>query len=305
MSAQVTFPRPEPGEDEPMLRIRLGIAYDGAPFAGWATQPAAPTVQGALEDGLALLLRRPVRLTVAGRTDAGVHARGQVAHLDVTATEWEGLRRRDTGDPADALLRRMRGVLGRVLGDIGPHAADAVVVHRAAVAPAGFDARFSALARRYSYRIADPAAGRDPLRRGSVLWHPEALDVDALNAAAAAVTGVGDFLSFCKPREHATTVRELQRFAFTREPDGVVVADVQADAFCHHMVRGLIGAALQAGDGRRDTGWVRERLDARIRDSATRLAPPHPLVLEEVVYPADADLAARADATRARRDPLV
>lgn len=293
----------EAGDRE--LRIRLGIAYDGAPFAGWATQPSAPTVQGALESGLALLLRRPARLTVAGRTDAGVHARGQVAHLDVTTAEWEGLLRRDTGGPAEALLRRLSGVLGRVLGDLGPHAVNAVVVHSAAIAPAGFDARFSALWRRYSYRIADPAAGRDPLRRDTTLWHPEPLDVGVLNAAADAVTGVGDFLSFCKPREHATTVRDLRRFTFTRQDDGVIVADVVADAFCHHMVRGLIGAALQAGDGRRGTGWLRERLDARIRDSATRLAAPHPLVLEEVGYPADDELAARADATRARRGPLA
>ncbi|OMH23242.1 tRNA pseudouridine(38-40) synthase TruA [Tersicoccus phoenicis] len=286
------------------MRIRLGIAYDGSPFAGWATQPTAPTVQGALEAGLTLLLRRPARLTVAGRTDAGVHARGQVAHLDVTPAEWDGLGRRHGGDPADALLRRLRGVLGRVLSDIGPHAAGAIVVHSAATAPSGFDARFSALSRRYSYRIADPAAGRDPLVRGSTLWHPEPLDVDALNGSASAVTGVADFLPFCKPRDHATTVRDLQRFRFVRQPDGVVVADVVADAFCHHMVRGLIGAALHVGDGRRDTGWLRERLDARIRDSAIRLAPPHPLVLEEVTYPAAEELAARATATRARRDPL-
>ena len=138
------------------LRIRLDLAYDGGPFSGWAVQPGLRTVQGTLEEALALLIRRPVRVTVAGRTDAGVHARGQVVHLDLTEAEWLGLNRGAELDPAVALLRRLRGALSRGLGDL----TGAIEVHKVSIAPEGFDARFSALWRRYSYRIADgPPSG--------------------------------------------------------------------------------------------------------------------------------------------------
>ncbi|MDQ1623144.1 MAG: tRNA pseudouridine38-40 synthase [Actinomycetota bacterium] len=279
------------------LRIRLDLAYDGGPFSGWAVQPARRTVQGTLEQALELLIRRPIRVTVAGRTDAGVHARGQVVHLDLSRDEWLGLNRGAELDPAVALLRRLRGALSRGLGELS----GAIEVHRASVAPVGFDARFSALWRRYSYRIADGPALWDPLGRASTLWHKHPLDVGLLNEGASQLLGLQDFRSYCKPREGSTTIRELQRFEFARGSDGVIVATVQADAFCHNMVRSLVGSALSVGAGLEPPGWLLERLLARQRDAKSVLAAPHPLVFEEVAYPSDSGLLARAELTRALR----
>jgi tRNA pseudouridine38-40 synthase len=303
---------PEPRTDA--VRVRLDLSYDGARFAGWAVQPGLPTVQGVLEEALATLIRRQVRLTVAGRTDAGVHARGQVVHFDLAAGEWEALNRGRDLPPSEALQRRLRGVLRNVLSrslqparqgaTSDPAVVGAVEVHRAAVAPPGFDARFSALWRRYSYRIADAPAQWDPLLRNITLWHKEPLDVDRMNAAAPGLLGMQDFLAFCKPRAGATTVRELQRFEFVRRADGIIEATVQADAFCHNMVRALVGASLLVGGGMYGPDWLRERMLARMRDSKSKLAPAHPLVLEEVRYPDDADLLLRAEQTRARREAL-
>ncbi|WP_309081099.1 tRNA pseudouridine(38-40) synthase TruA [Zhihengliuella sp.] len=276
-----------------LTRIRLRLAYDGADFSGWARQPHLPTVQGSLEDALAVLIRRPVRVTVAGRTDAGVHARGQVVHFDLAEAEVAALARGYDIDPMHSLLRRLRGVLGRD--------GHQILVHEAALAAPGFDARFSALARRYSYRIADGPERWDPLTRRITLWHRDLLDVDAMNREAASVLGRYDFLTFCKPREGATTIRTLHEFAFTRGSGGVITARLVADAFCHNMVRALIGATLKVGDGREAPGWLAARLAEQTRDSKTVLAAPHPLVLEEVLYPEDAELAARAEQTRARR----
>lgn len=279
------------------LRIRLDLAYDGGPFNGWAVQPGRRTVQGTLEEALAMLIRRPVRVTVAGRTDAGVHARGQVVHVDLTEAEWVGLNRGVELDPAVALLRRLRGALSRGLGDL----TGSIEVHRVSIAPEGFDARFSALWRRYSYRIADGPLLWDPLGRSSTLWYREPLDVGLLNEGASQLLGLQDFRSYCKPREGATTIRELQRFDFARGADGVLVATVQADAFCHNMVRSLVGSALFVGAGSEEPGWLHERLITRQRDAKSVLAAPHPLVLEEVAYPSASGLLARAELTRARR----
>ena len=242
------------------------------PSAGGRVQPGLRTVQGVLEEALALLIRRPIRVTVAGRTDAGVHARGQVVHLDLSEAEWLGLNRGAELDPAVALLRRIRGALSRGLGDLS----GAIEVHRVSLAPEGFDARFSALWRRYSYRIADGPALWDPLGRASTLWHREPLDVGLLNEGAAPLLGLQDFRSYCKPREGATTIRELQRFEFARGTDGVIVATVQADAFCHNMVRSLVGSALYVGEGVEAPGWLYERLLARQRDAKLRAGSPAP-----------------------------
>lgn len=280
------------------MRVRLDLSYDGAPFNGWALQPGLRTVQGSVEEALALLLQRPVRVTVAGRTDAGVHARGQVVHLDLTEAEWLSLPRGHELDPAVALLRRLRGALSRILGDL----TGAVEVHDAGLAPEGFDARFSALWRRYSYRIADGPERWDPLLRGITLWHKAPLDVSLMNSGAVALLGLQDFRSYCKPREGATTIRELQKFSFTRDSDGVIVATVQADAFCHNMVRSLVGSALRVGEKLEAPGWLHSRLLERKRDAKSVLAAPHPLVLEEVSYPSDAEMLARAELTRARRE---
>ncbi len=291
-----------------LLRVRLDIAYDGAPFAGWALQPGRLTVQGVLEEALFTLLRRTARLTVAGRTDAGVHARGQVVHVDLTAAEWEGLSRGRDMPPGEALTRRLAGTVNRVLSDqlTGrgrsiKNSIPAVVVKKAGLAPSGFDARFSALWRRYSYTIADARVERDPLARRSVLWYPGDLDEDLLNEGAQELTGLQDFRAFCKPREGATTVRELQRYSYRRRPGGMIDVTIQADAFCHNMVRALVGSTLRVGSGELPAAWIAERLAARIKDARSVLAPPHPLVLEEVAYPDPAELALRAELTRARR----
>lgn len=280
------------------VRIRLDLAYDGAPFNGWAVQPAVPSVQGHLEEALALFLRRKIRVTVAGRTDTGVHAQGQVVHLDLTHEEWSRMPDR-SGAPAEIVLRRkINGALSRVLA--ASHAG-AIVVHQARVAPPGFDARFSALWRRYRYFMADDVARADPLTRHMTYSHSHTLDVAAMNEAAAPLLGLQDFYSFAKPREGATTVRELQRLDFVRLDDGLISVSIQADAFCHNMVRALMGAALRVGDGREAVSWMYERLQAKVRDAKSVLAPPHPLVLMEVAYPADGDVLARAELTRARR----
>ncbi|MBI9114068.1 tRNA pseudouridine synthase A [Sanguibacter suaedae] len=278
-----------------MIRIRLDLSYRGTDFSGWATQPGLRTVQEVLEDGLATVLRcGPVRVSVAGRTDAGVHSRGQVVHVDVPEDAWSGVSGRSARTPEDALVARLAGILP---GDL--------VVRSARVAPPGFDARFGALLRRYTYRVADAPALRDPLRHDWTLWVKDRLDVDAMHAAAQPLLGVRDFAAFCRPREGATTIRHLQELSWERPahgPDaGLVVARVQADAFCHNMVRALVGASLAVGQGRRGTTWPAEVLARGERDPAVGVVAAHALVLEEVVYPPDAELAERAERVRARR----
>jgi tRNA pseudouridine38-40 synthase len=282
-----------------VTRIRLDLAYDGAGFTGWAKQPGLRTVQGELEAALATIFRtvgpQPT-LTVAGRTDVGVHATGQVAHLDLDDAQVADLERARRGDHAPrglwALVRRLNGIAG---------AAGDVQVQRATVAPPGFDARFAAVWRRYEYRVADAAALRDPRRRGYELWHPTALDGEAMAEAARSLLGLHDFASFCRPREGATTIRTLQEFSWSRDADGVLVAHVRADAFCHSMVRALVGACLAAGAGRLATGRVVILRDAASRTNEFAVAPAKGLTLVDVGYPADDELAARAEQTRAKR----
>ena len=262
------------------VRLRLDLAYDGSGFHGWARQPGLRTVQEVLESGLATVLRVPgVDVTCAGRTDAGVHARGQVAHVDV-----------DESVGVDELVHRLNGVLDRD-----------VRVRSAAVAAPGFDARFSALWRRYVYRVADSEAAADPLLRGHVLSWPRPLDERLMNDAAIELLGEHDFAAFCKQREGATTVRRLLELRWGRTRGGVVEATVRADAFCHNMVRALVGCLLAVGEGRRTTEWPAEVLAARRRDSAVLVVPAHGLTLEEVAYPPDEDVAARAETTRTVR----
>jgi tRNA pseudouridine38-40 synthase len=229
-----------------------------------------------LADALCTLLRGPVALTVAGRTDAGVHATGQVAHADLPAA----------ADPGQ-LVRRLSRLLPP---DVRVRAITPV--------PAAFDARFSALRRHYRYRVATAPWGADPLRaRDTVAW-PHPIDLDAVNAASELLLGEHDFAAFCKRRDGATTVRALQELTWTRGTDAVVTAAVSADAFCHSMVRSLVGALLDVGRGRRDPGFPAALLARRERASEVPVAPAHGLTLTAVDYPADEDLAARADTTR-------
>jgi len=273
------------------VRLRLDLAYDGTDFHGWATQPGLRTVQGTLEAALAQVLRLPAApVTCAGRTDTGVHARGQVVHLDLEQAALVASAGRSTQPPVEALLRRLNGILP----------AD-VRVHRASEAPAGFDARFSAVWRRYAYRIADAPELVDPLVRRSVLAWPRPLDLDAMNQAAAALTGEHDFAAYCKKREGATTIRTLHELAWRRDERGRAVATVRADAFCHNMVRSLVGAMVAVGEHRREPSWAYDVLRAGLRDAGVTVVHAHGLTLEEVAYPPDAELAAQAQAARVVR----
>ena len=273
------------------MRLRLDLAYDGTDFHGWAAQPTLRTVQGTLEAALAQVLRLDtVAVTCAGRTDTGVHARGQVMHLDVEEHALEESAGRSTSPPAEALLRRLNGVLP----------VD-VRVHRVAVAAVGFDARFSALWRRYAYRIADAPDLVDPLARTAVLAWPRQLDLAAMNEAAALLTGEHDFAAFCRKREGATTIRTLLDLSWDRDPTGLAVATVRADAFCHSMVRALVGCLVAVGEGRRTPSWAGEVLRSATRDPGVTVMHAHGLTLEEVAYPADDELAAQAQAARVVR----
>lgn len=273
------------------MRLRFDLAYDGTGFRGWARQPGLRTVQGTLEAAISRILGGDPRLVVAGRTDAGVHASGQVAHLDLTEAQQERLRKARDPDPA-ALAARLTGVLGQYPD---------VAVHRTRIAPDGFDARFSAVWRRYSYRVADRVSGYDPLERVRTTSVNAALDVEAMDAAASSLIGLHDFAAYCKWREEATTIRTLLEFDWHRDADGILVANVKADAFCHSMVRALVGACVAVGQGRLDIGDVAEIRDARERTSETKVLAARGLTLTEVGYPADDLLAQRAEQTRARR----
>lgn len=284
-------------EEVAATRFRLDVAYQGTDFAGWSRQPGQRTVQGVLEEAISVsfggLIGRPA-LVVAGRTDAGVHAVGQVVHLDLSPDALGRLARQRGGrtDPAGALARRANGVLG-------PYSD--VAITRAVVAPEGFDARFGALWRRYEYRVADLVAGRNPLQRAHTAWLPTELDIDAMNEASAALLGLHDFGAYCKPRDGATTIRTLLDFRWRRDEDRVLRADVRADAFCHSMVRALVGATVAVGGGRLSVTEVMRLRDGATRDDAYAVMPARGLTFMEVAYPPDDQLAERARLTRARR----
>ncbi|MEV4132622.1 tRNA pseudouridine(38-40) synthase TruA [Dactylosporangium sp. NPDC049742] len=266
------------------MRVRLDVAYDGTDFSGWAVQPTRRTVAGELITVLTRLFGTVEGLTVAGRTDAGVHATGQVCHVDVPEDRWAAL--------SSTLLRKLAGLLPLD-----------VRVHAAAEVPPEFDARFSALSRRYEYRVTDAVAGAEPLRRHDTVAWPRPLDLDALNAAAAGLVGEHDFAAFCRRKEHATTIRAVNRIDWRRDPDGILVATVQADAFCQQMVRSLVGAQLFVGDGRRAPSWPAGLLSRRVRADEVTVAPAHGLALVEVRYPDDpSELRLRSEQTRRRRD---
>ncbi|WP_081293094.1 tRNA pseudouridine(38-40) synthase TruA [Mycobacterium colombiense] len=271
------------------VRLRLDIAYDGTGFAGWASQSGQRTVAGILDEALTTVFRTPVRLRAAGRTDAGVHATAQVAHVDVPLEALPNAypRAPHVGEPEFLpLLRR----LGRFL----PTDVRVVDISRA---PAGFDARFSALRRHYVYRISTAPWGVQPLQARYVTAWPRPLDVEAMAAASRDLLGLHDFAAFCRHRENATTIRDLQRLEWTRDGD-LITAQVSADAFCWSMVRSLVGALLAVGEHRRPVSYCRELLSATERSSDFAAAPAHGLSLVGVDYPPDDQLAARNLITR-------
>ena len=272
------------------VRLRFDIGYDGTDFAGWARQPGQRTVCGEIEAVLSVILREPVVLTVAGRTDAGVHATGQVAHCDVAAAALD--TRSLQNDPAQ-LVRRTARMLP----------AD-VRIKAAAVVSTDFDARFAALRRHYRYRLTDAAWGAEPVAaRDTATWSRQ-LDVSAMNDASATLIGLHDFAAFCKRRDGATTVRDLQRFSWSRDEAGIAVAEVSADAFCWSMVRSLVGAVATVGEGRRSVQWCAGLLEETSRASAVPVAPACGLTLVGVDYPPPDQWAARGAVTRDVRDAV-
>lgn len=275
---------------EGILRLRLLVAYDGGGFCGWARQPGLRSVQADLESALAAGLRVPadfpLRVAVAGRTDAGVHARGQVCHADVPI--------------ACVVAGALTGgawpqVLGRRLDAL---LAPDVRVRELAAAPAGFDARWSAQWRRYRYRVADPLTGFDPLTRSYTLWQRRELDVAAMAAASRPFVGEHDFAAFCRARPGASSVRTVLALEWQRT-SGEVRMDIRADAFCHSMVRSLVGAFLAVGVGRWPVERPAELLAGGRRAPGAAVAPAHGLCLEEIGYPPEDQLAEQA--RRAKR----
>ncbi|ERG63891.1 hypothetical protein L332_05325 [Agrococcus pavilionensis RW1] len=267
-----------------MPRLRLDLAYDGGGFAGWAAQPGLRTCQGELERALSTVAREAIRVTVAGRTDAGVHASGQVAHADVP----DALAA-DAGRRPERLAHRLSR-LAAPEGDL--------VVRGVSIAPPGFDARFSATSRSYRYRIVTGPA--DPLERRTAAHVPHGLDVEAMRRAAAALVGLRDFAAFCRPREGATTIRELREFSWAQHGQ-LLTASLTADAFCHSMVRALVAACVRVGEGRLGLAQAVALLDERRRSPLTGLMPAHGLTLVGVGYPPDEGLAQQAERARARR----
>lgn len=262
------------------IRLRLDLAYRGAPFHGWARQPDLLTVQGRLEEALSLITRQPILLTVAGRTDAGVHARGQVAHLDVPKEFWLSLSRgREESDElrGERLRARLEGLAGRGLNG-------ALAIKQVRMVPKDFDARFSALSRTYRYLICDDPRAQDPCRL-DIARTSSPLEEEKMQVAAQALCGEHDFLPFAKPREGATTVRTLHSFNISRPHDGIVQAMIRADAFCHSQVRFMMGALIEIGRGKYEPNWIGELLAAGVRDQRVPLADGRGLTLWEVAYP--------------------
>ena len=272
-----------------LVRLRLDIAYDGTDFAGWAAQTGQRTVAGVFDDALSTVFRTRVQLRAAGRTDTGVHATGQVAHVDVPEAALPHAYPRTIRTGQSEFLPLVQR-LGRFVPT------DVRVLDIARAAP-GFDARFSALRRHYAYRLSTAPYGVEPQEARFVTPWPRPLDVDAMAVASRDLVGLHDFAAFCRHRDGATTIRDLQRLEWSREGDRVT-ANVTADAFCWAMVRSVVGALLAVGEHRREPGWCATLLASTSRSSEFAAAPPQGLTLVGVDYPPDAELEARTMVTR-------
>ena len=262
------------------LRLRLDLAYDGTSFYGWGKQPDLRTVQEEVEKAIAIISQSKIDSIVAGRTDAGVHATGQVIHVDV---------------PESINLDEIAYKLNRILDTD-------VRVMGVSIAPPAFHARFSALRRHYTYRILDANKVIPPLRRYDVASWYKPLAVEQLNEASRLLLGDHDFAAYCKFREGATTIRQLQRFEWVRDSEGYLVGDIVADAFCYSMVRNLVGAVVCVADGRFGPEWIQETLANKVRVSDSLVFPACGLTLRQVDYPSDSELLERAAKTVARRE---
>jgi len=264
------------------LRLRIDLAYDGTNFFGWGKQPDRRTVQEEVEKAIGTVTQSKIDSIVAGRTDAGVHATGQVIHVDVP----EGIN-----------LEELGYKLNRILDTD-------VRIMNVSVAPVAFHARFSALRRRYTYKILDANQVISPLHRFDVASWYRPLDIEAMNQASALLLGDHDFAAYCKFREGATTIRQLQKFEWVRDSEGYLIGDVVADAFCYSMVRNLVGAVVCVADGRFGPEWIAETLANKVRISDSLVFPACGLTLRQVDYPPDSELLDRAAKTVARRESM-
>lgn len=271
------------------LRLRLDFSYDGTNFSGWAKQRDQRTVQGEMESALEAITRNPITLTVAGRTDAGVHATAQVAHLDLPERDQNS----KDWDLADITYR-----LNRMLPED-------IRIYSTTLAPNFFHARFSALTRSYIYKIADGGQLLPPLLRYDTATWYRPLDIAKMNEAVTPLLGQHDFAAYCKARDTGTTIRTLKEFTFRREPNNFITATITSDAFCHSMVRSLIGAAVCVGEGRFEPSWMKSILDGRERIGESLVFPARGLTLTKVTYPKDEELEARLSITVRRRDEEV
>ena len=268
-------------------RLRLDFGYDGTDFFGWSKQPELRTIQGEFIKAFTLIFgedENDYGLRVAGRTDAGVHAVGCVLHADLSEAQ---LKRLGRNDSMEDIAYKLNGLLPL---DIR--------INKVSIAPPGFDARFSAINRRYRYRLADQLAAKNPLESRFTLDTYGKLDTDAMNEAGQVLLGLHDFASFCKPREGATTIRELQEITVNRVANGVVEIEIQADAFCHNMVRSIVGALIGVGQGKADAAKIKELLEKTNREGSFKVVSPHGLQLLAIGYPADELLAHQAREAR-------
>jgi tRNA pseudouridine38-40 synthase len=261
-------------------RLRLDISYDGTNFSGWGIQPDRRTVQQVIEDAISTVAQAKAETIVAGRTDAGVHATGQVIHVDL---------------PESLELTDLAYKLNRILDED-------IRINQITIAPPAFHARFSALRRYYEYRILDENKVIPPLARFNTESWYRPLDVDVMNQASALLLGTHDYAAFCKFRDGATTIRTLETYSWRRDNQGILIADVVADAFCYSMVRNLVGAIVCVADGRKDASWISTLLENKERVSDSLVFPARGLSLYKVDYPDDAELLERAAKTIARRE---
>jgi tRNA pseudouridine38-40 synthase len=301
------------------MRLRIDFAYDGSAYHGYAKQHDVPTVEGAITDSLARLLGQPVELTVAGRTDAGVHAWGQVAHFDIplaalaSSLAEKGLRqgRQNVATAAASVVNDSLELSGDLLKPSGTLARRAssfvkdgapaaeqldllttrlqrflpadIAIHRLSPVPKTFDARFSALARTYRYHLADSRTPKNPLENGWVTTVPYLLDVEAMGRAAQVLLGKHEFLAFCKkPQPGATAIRTIFLLECARDASGKVVVQIKANAFCRNMVRSIVGALVEVGRHQRDQAWIEEALTSTQRFG--QVMPAQGLVLVRVDY---------------------
>lgn len=274
-----------------MPRIRLDFAYDGTDFNGWAKQPQQRTIEGVLELATATILRVPtVRLVVAGRTDAGVHAHHQVLHMDLDEQTWNEVPGRAGAFPERMIVRRLNGILP-----------EDIRIHSACVVPETFDARFSALSRAYIYRIADAQTPILPSRRRDTWHQPIDFNLAAMNDASELLLGEHDWAAFCRARPGATTIRRLLELHWVRGESGYICGRIRADAFCHHMVRSLVGALTVVARGNQPPTWPRDVLNQQTKDPLVAVVPAQGLALTDVEYPPDNELDDVAALRRARR----